>query len=161
LFFEARVSVDTQREEFEDIEFEAAEDYPPRIEPGKHMGKCTEVKIIYIGGRPKIRLTFLVAVDDENYDTDYVAMYCYMPKPPKRVHPAHSFYKNFVVANEGIKPKRADRMSMRIFKDKFFWVEVVDVTVDFKKEKKSEEDVYSKVKKLLKLVSEDFAEMVF
>src|SRR5262245_23995042 len=55
-----------------------------------------------------------------------LAFYCAMPQ---RLTPHSKFYRSWSLANGG-PPRRGDRLALRVFKDRLFLGQVVDVTRD-------------------------------
>lgn len=69
----------------------------------------------------------------------------------KKIFPSSKYYKTRLIASKGLKPRRNDRMSPNIFKNKLFTVKVRTVSKGFKGNILSIEDRYSVIDELIEV----------
>ena len=67
----------------------------------------------------------------------------------KNMRRGAKYYEAWILANRGIKPKKNDRMSPKIFSNKVFKIKVRTVVSGSKQNKLSREDQYSVVNEIL------------
>jgi hypothetical protein len=124
-----------------DLDVFAGEDAPPRIVAGEYTARVVHIEIFdkfFKVGRDtkttdRLILTFRIVAGPQA-GTE-VPFYAPLPKSaskrnPGRYVPAKSkFWRAWTIAN-GAPPKRHDRMSLNVFKNRLFLVQIRDVIKD-------------------------------
>jgi len=94
----------------------------PRIPEGKYEAVCIKVEVSsYLANEKRLYLHFQI-ITDEHMGVKIFGIYNYSYKSFPR---GSKYYTDWSIAN-GALPKRADRMTTRVFKGKAFLVKVRD-----------------------------------
>lgn len=102
----------------------------PLIDAGTYQAKCIKVEKGYYNSVPKFYLTFKV-FDFMMFD-DPPTLFMAMNSPDgNKVSANTKFYQSWVIANDNKLPRRNDRMSPKIFKNRRFEVLVETVEREF------------------------------
>jgi len=135
----------------ESDEIPEAEEYHPRIEPGKYTAKIfrANTQDNYKGGR-KIYFRFRII----GGQCDGVELFMACNHPKGRMSPRYKYYKQWSLANNG-PPARGQKLRRKVFFGKKFRVLVVDVKPKNENEVMPDHMKYSVVKTILELLDED------
>ena len=132
------------------MEFQFDSDIPPAIPDGEDY----EVKFVgaeqsHQWNSEKVFLWFELLTPGEWVGTHFF-MAC-NAKPDGRWGPAHKYLQAWILAN-GAPPKRRDRMSTKVFRDKVFRARVRKVTQNANKTSRTPAQQYSVIAELLEQV---------
>lgn len=124
----------------------------PLIEEGEYEASCIKVeRKKYRQDENKVYLKFQITTFGEHIEKHlFMAMKDY----GRKVRRGSKFFTAWVIANNGIKPRRGERMTMKVFHNKIFKILVVTVKPKFDTgHPKPESCHYSKVQHILELVA--------
>ena len=122
----------------EDFTSICSAELPPLLPEGEYESVFQRVEKKMLSGRMKLFLWFRVVSHGEWFGQEV-----YIPcNYPRRITPALKYYKMWVIA-EGRRPKRNDRMSVSVFKNKAFLVRIRTVRKNWKQQALTPELQYS------------------
>lgn len=124
----------------------------PLIEAGEYEASCVaSARKKYREDEHKVYLTFQITTFGEHFEK---RLFMAMKDYGRKVRRGSKFFTAWIIANGGIKPRRGERMSLKVFKNKVFRIYVDTVKPKFDTgHPKPESCHYSKVQHILELVA--------
>jgi hypothetical protein len=130
------------------LDLRPARDPEPLIEPGEYDAAAVGARVHpSIGGRYKFFLTLeIIGGEADGVRVEFI---CALPnKGGRGVSPSSKYYRAWVTANGG-RPRRKDRMSPSVFKNRLFQIRVRTVVTDHQGRPLAAAHQYSVVDELL------------
>jgi hypothetical protein len=135
-----------------DLDFLFNGEIPPRLPEGEYeVAFVGANKKRMFGSGERMFLWFRIVTLGEWYETE-LYMTCAVPVTGRDWGPSHKFMQAWMLAS-GHSPKRRDRMSTTVFRNKLFRAKVRTVTRDARQKLRPPERQYSVIDELLELVA--------
>lgn len=156
----AKIPRATSSAQGEDDEWEpiAADDPSARIPAGEYDVFCTRAERRFYAVFHRSAIVLSLKIESEPYGGITVERYYNIPRDGK-IRRGSDYFREWVLANEGLKPLRRERMAKKKFVDKLFRARVITVTKNRLGQNLDASLAYSKVCQLLELLvsNEDVA----
>ncbi len=128
------------------------EQVPVLIAPGEYVARCVHAeRYVHPQFKRLIGCLHLVVVEGVARGATLKRFYALA----NEISPNSAYAREWVIANGGKKPRRSDRLPLRLFEDKMFRIEVQTVIFDRTGEALDDHLQYSKVARILGLLSTD------